>query len=148
MAIFISSCDVFHHVITDPYEAAFRFVVNDLMTSSRHVAVSDSLDEFDIFMAKSLLRGKYDSLTINNSTCQIQTDFWVKHKISKSKKGTPSHYLIFSRIHDRMMTAEIIDYQHFIKYGNDRFTTVRLYYFIFDEKMRIKESIVTNAIND
>ena len=148
VTIIFSSCGVMKQQAANPYEIAYRFIIKDLMTKPQHIAISDSLDEFDYFTALTLLREKNDFSYNYDSLCQVQTASNFNFRVSAPKLGNPFHYLIFSRIRNRMLMAEIIDYQHFVKYGNDKFTTVRLYLLIFDERMKIKKSIVTNVIND
>lgn len=146
--ILLASCSLLRQEVANPYKIAYKFITMDLMTRPQNIAVSDSLDEFDNSMAKILLKENYDSSFRYDSLDQVQVTTMYNHKVPTPKKNKPVHYLIFSRIQNRMLTAEIIDYQHFIKYGNDRFTTIRLYYFVFDERMKIKKTIVTNVIND
>lgn len=148
LTIIISSCSVMQQQVANPYEIAYRFIIKDLMTKPQHVAVSDSLNEFDNNTAIFLLSGSNDSSYKYDSICQDPTTNNYNHNVSTSALKNPFHYLLFSRMQNGMIMAEVIDYQHFIKYNNDRFTTIRLYLLFFDEKMRIKKSIVTNVITD
>ena len=47
-------------------------------------------------------------------------------------------------IKNKMIMAEIVDYHYFKHYKTDLFTMVRLYLFIFDDKMRINNVFSTN----
>ena len=47
-----------------------------------------------------------------------------------------------------MITAEVVDYHHFEKYGNDRQTTIRSYLMMFDDKMRIKKVFSQNVMTE
>jgi hypothetical protein len=49
---------------------------------------------------------------------------------------------------NNMMTAEVIDYKHFEKYGNDRQTTIRFYLMMFDDKLRINNVISQNVMTE
>ena len=40
------SCGV-HHKMDNPYNNAYKYIVKDMMTKDRYVAVMDSLDECD-----------------------------------------------------------------------------------------------------
>lgn len=116
---------------------AYKFIVKDIMVKRKHVAVGDSLYEFDRDMAMKLINER-----AYTSIWEIDTDIYpttdsLTHQVTV-KVNKPVYLLQFSKMEKNMIMAEIIDYHHYIQFKNDIFTTVRIYIFIFDEKMRIK----------
>lgn len=143
LACCLFSCGMVNRHINNPYLDAYNYVVKDLLTKKKYVSVSDSLSEFDKYMAKTLLKGHFDfSLLENNAERNSGTDSLI-HDVS-IQVNNPVHLLSFSRMENRMITAEIVDYHHLKQYGNSAFTTIRLYLFLFDEKMRINRVYSTN----
>lgn len=138
----LSSCGLFSQHVANPYMDAYEYIVKDMMTKRKYMAVSDSLFEFDKYTAMTLLKEQTDSSfretgkdmypTIDGSTPQVSV-----------KVSNPIHLLRFSKFENNMILSEVIDYEHFSKYG-DRFTTMRQYLFIFDDKMKIKKVTSTN----
>ena len=137
------SCGV-HHKIDNPYNNAYEYVVKDMMTKDKYVAVRDSLDEFDRYMAMNFLKGRFDTSLLEDSTLKRPDIDLLVHQLP-TRANNPQHIILFSRMEDNMITAEVVDYQHFEKYGNDRQTTIRSYLMIFDDKMRIKNVISQNV---
>ena len=140
------SCGV-HHKIDNPYNNAYNYIVKDMMTKDRYVAVMDSLDEFDRYMAMNLIKGHFDSSLLEDSTEKRPDVDHLIHQLP-TKARDPRQILLFSRMEDKMITAEVVDYQHFKKYGNDRQTTIRSYLMMFDDKMRIKNVISQNVMTE
>lgn len=137
------SCGV-HQKIDNPYNNAYEYIVKDMITKDKYVAVRDSLDEFDRYMAMNFLKGRFDTSLLEDSTLKRPDIDLLVHQLP-TRANNPQHIILFSRMEDNMITAEVVDYQHFEKYGNDRQTTIRSYLMIFDDKMRIKNVISQNV---
>lgn len=140
------SCGV-HHNLNNPYNNAYKYIVKDMMTKDKYVAVMDSLVEFDRYMAMYHIKGHFDTSLLEDSTEKRPDVDYLIHQLP-IKASDPRQILLFSRMEDNMITAEAVDYQHFEKYGNDRQTTIRSYLLMFDDKMRIKNVISQNVMTE
>ena len=140
------SCGV-HHNINNPFNNAYKYIVKDMMTKDKYVAVRDSLDEFDRYMAMYFLKGHLDTSLLEDSTKKRPDVDLLIHQLPKNASN-PRLILLFSRMEDNMISAEVIDYQHFKKYGNGRQTTIRSYLMVFDDKMRIKKVFSQNVMTE
>lgn len=140
------SCGV-HHQIDNPYKNAYKYVVKDMMTKDKYVIVRDSLDEFDRYMAMNLLKGRFDTSLLEDNTINRPDINLLVHQLP-TKATNPQHIILFSHMENNMMTAEVIDYKHFEKYGNDRQTTIRFYLMMFDDKLRINNVISQNVMTE
>ncbi len=133
----LSSCSTLIQHVSNPYMDAYKFIVKDIMAKRKHVAVRDSLYEFDKNMAMTLINESAYTSIGEIDTHIYPTTGCLTHQVTV-KVNKPVYLLQFSKMENNMMMAEIIDYHHYIQFKNDIFTTVRIYLFIFDEKMRIK----------
>lgn len=139
----VISCSTMNKSTCNPYRNAYMFIAKDLMTKRKHIVVSDSLFDFDRNFAKILLKGSAESSFLELDADKSQTTEILIHRLSK-KVSNPEHLLRFSKMENKMIMAEIVDYHYFKHYKTDLFTMVRLYLFIFDDKMRIKNVFSTN----
>lgn len=113
------------------------------MTKRKYIVVSDSLFDFDRNFAKILLKGSAESSFLELDSDNNQTkDLLILHLSMNA--NNPEYLLRFSKMENKMMMAEIVDYHHFKHFKNDLFTMVRLYLFIFDDKMRINKVFSSN----
>lgn len=112
-----------------------------MLTKRKYIAVCDSLSAFDKYMAINLLGLDHSYLakkaTIYHASDSLLGDVPVY-------ASNPVHLLLFSRMEDNMITAEVVNYQMFKKFKGSRFTTIIKYLFVFDERMRIKKVFYLN----
>ncbi len=142
---FIVSCNTISKSVNNPYRNAYKYIVKDLMTKKKYITVSDSLFEFDRYGAETLLKlkGHSDALLLGTSSDNNPTIDSLIHQVS-IEVSNPVLFLLFSKMDNKMIMADIYDYRHFTKYKSDRFTTVRRYLFMFDNKMKISSVTSTN----
>lgn len=135
------SCDIVFKSIDNPYKNAYSYVVKNMLTKRKYIAVCDSLSAFDKYMAINLLGLDHSYLakkaTIYHTSDSLLGDVPVY-------ASNPVHLLLFSRMEDNMITAEVVNYQMFKKFKGSRFTTIIKYLFVFDERMRIKKVFYLN----